>query len=138
MGAWVCCRCVDKLRDRAGDHIPVPDHNPPYSQTSLDFLASYPLGTGDTSVEGKCCIQLVRMSLTNLSTCRKYVVGTAVNGKERDKLFLGKVGINYYESIQIRIHLENAFYLWVQKHIFHFIFKHLNIKIYTITYFNST
>jgi len=109
VGARVCCRCVDKLHDIAGDHIPVPDHNPLYSQTSLDFLASYTLGTGDTSVGGKCCIQLVRLTLTNLSTCRKYVTGTAGNGKERVKLFLGKVGINYYESIQMRIHLENAF-----------------------------
>jgi len=108
---------VDKLHDTAGDDIPVPDHNPLYSQTSLDFLASYPLGTGDTSMEGKYCIQLVRLPLTNLSTCRKYATGTVVNGKERDKLFLGKVGINYYESIQMRIHLENIFYLWVQKHL---------------------
>jgi len=91
VGARVCCRCVDKLHDIAGNHIPVPDHNPLYSLTSLDFLASYPLGTGDTSMEGKCCIQLVRLSLTYLSTCRKYVTGIAVNGKERDKLLLGKV-----------------------------------------------
>jgi len=116
VGARLCCRCVDKLHDIAGDHIPVPDHNLLYSQTSLDFLASYPLGTGDTSMEGKCCIQLVRLSLTTLSTCIKYVTGTAVNGKEDYKLFLGKIGINYYESIQMRIHLENVFYLWVQKH----------------------
>lgn len=109
MGARVCCRCVDKLHDLAGDHIPVPDHNPLYSQTSLDFLASYPLGTGDTLVGEKCCTQLLRLSLTNPSTCRKNVTGTAVNGKERVKLFLGEVGINYYKSIQIRIHLENAF-----------------------------
>jgi hypothetical protein len=45
------------------------------------------------------------------------VTGTAVNGKECDRLLLGKVGINYYESIQMRIHLENDFYLWVQKHL---------------------
>jgi len=107
----VCCRCVDKLHDIAGDHIPVPDHNPLYSQTSLDFLASYPLGTGDTSMEGKCCIQLVQLSLTNISTCRKNMTETAVSGKERENIFLGKVGINYYESIQMKIRLENAFYL---------------------------
>ena len=117
VGARVCCWCVDKLHDKAGDRIPVPDHNPLYAQTSLDFLASYPLGTDDTSMEGKWCIQLVRLSLMNFSTCRKYVTETAVNGKERDKLVIGKVDINHYESIQIRIHLENVFYHWVLKHL---------------------
>jgi hypothetical protein len=97
---------VDKLHDIAWDHISVPDHNPLYAQTSLDFLASYPLGTGGSSMDRKCCIQLVRLSMTNLSTCSRYVTETAVNRKERDKLFLGKVGINYFESIQMRINLK--------------------------------
>lgn len=121
VGEWVCCRCVDKLHDIAWDHIPIPDHNPLYAQTSLDFLASYPLGIGGTSMEGKFYTELVRLSMTNLSTCSKYVTETTVNGKERDKLFLGKIGINYFESIQMKIHLEKCFLPLSSKAlIFHF------------------
>jgi hypothetical protein len=128
---------VDKLHDIAWDHIPVPDHNPLYAQTSLDFLASYPMGTGGTSMLQKCCIQLVRMPMTDLSTCTKYVIETAVNGKERDKLFLGK---SSYKLFRINSN-ENTFRkcflpLSSKALIFHFTYKHLNIKIYTITYFN--
>jgi hypothetical protein len=112
---------VDKLHDIAWDHIPIPDHNPLYAQTSLDFLASYPLGIGGTSMEGKFYTELVRLSMTNLSTCSKYVTETTVNGKERDKLFLGKIGINYFESIQMKIHLEKCFLPLSSKAlIFHF------------------